>query len=109
MLPKCTLLLDKHAGISITLAIDKLLANSTKLTFEIYQSLSFVVKNNRLLSKSPDFVLEQGTQVRAAQHIQTYVRYAILLRALRGVLLRKTGKFAPSEFVSSAVCSAMQL
>jgi TrpR family transcriptional regulator, trp operon repressor len=31
------------------------------------------------------------------------VRYAILLRALRGVLLRKTGKFAPSEFVSSTV------
>jgi hypothetical protein len=30
-------------------------------------------------------------------------RYAILLRALRGVLLRKTGKFAPSEFVGSGV------
>jgi hypothetical protein len=59
--------------------------------------------NNRLLSKPPDFVLEQGAQVRATQHIQTYVRYAILLRALRVVLLRKTGKFAPNEFVRYAI------
>jgi hypothetical protein len=41
--------------------------------------------NNRFLAKPSSFVLEQGAQVRAAQHIQTYVRYAILLRALRGV------------------------